>query len=68
MSGRRAGKRTKRAEKEEKVPQKAADRIAVLEGGTIAACGTDEELLASCPIYQDIYNSQMGEGDEDDGQ
>ncbi len=43
-----------------------ADRIAVLDGGTIAACGTHEQLLASCPIYQDIYRSQMGEEDEDD--
>lgn len=45
-----------------------ADRIAVLEGGTIVACGTHGELLASCPIYQDIYNSQMGEGDDEDAQ
>ena len=45
-----------------------ADRIAVLDGGTIAACGTHEELLAGCPIYQDIYRSQMGEEDEEDGQ
>ncbi len=47
---------------------KGADRIAVLEGGTIAACGTHEELMRSCAVYQDIYNSQMGEEDEDDGQ
>ena len=47
---------------------KGADRIAVLEGGTIAACGTHEELMRSCTVYQDIYNSQMGEEDEVDGQ
>ncbi len=45
-----------------------ADRIAVLDGGTIAACGTHEELLAGCPIYQDIYRSQMGEEDEENEQ
>ena len=38
-----------------------ADRIAILENGTIAACAGHEELLKSSPIYQNIYNSQMGE-------
>lgn len=44
-----------------------ADRIVLLESGTIAACGTHEELLQSCAIYQDIYHSQIGsevDGDE----
>ena len=36
-----------------------ADRIAVLENGKIAACGSHEELMASSEIYQDIYHSQM---------
>lgn len=40
-----------------------ADRIAVIDGGTIAACGSHEELMASCAVYQDIWHSQMGEGD-----
>lgn len=37
-----------------------ADRIVVLENGGILACGTHEELLKSCTVYQDIYQSQMG--------
>lgn len=41
-----------------------ADRIVVLENGRIAACGSHEELMKSCAVYQDIYCSQIGEGDE----
>ena len=41
-----------------------ADRIVVLESGSISACGTHEELLKSCPIYQEIYHSQIGEEDD----
>lgn len=40
---------------------RTADRIIVLENGTLSACGTHEELMESCPIYQDIYYSQIGE-------
>lgn len=42
-----------------------ADRIVVLENKTIAACGTHDELLASCAAYRDIFHSQIGEEDED---
>jgi len=38
-----------------------ADKILVLDKGQIAAMGTHEELLATSPIYQDIYRSQLGE-------
>ena len=38
-----------------------ADRIILLENGTVAASGTHEELLRSSPIYRDIYHSQVGE-------
>ena len=41
-----------------------ADRIALIEGGTIAACGSHEELMKTCEIYQSIWNSQMGEDGE----
>jgi len=38
-----------------------ADKIIVLDKGQIAAMGTHEQLLATSPIYQDIYRSQLGE-------
>lgn len=38
-----------------------ADRIVVLENGSITACGNHEELMQSCRVYRDIYDSQMGE-------
>ncbi|HHX20908.1 MAG TPA: ABC transporter ATP-binding protein [Clostridiales bacterium] len=38
-----------------------ADRIIMLENGTITAMGTHEELLASSPAYQAIAVSQLGE-------
>ena len=39
-----------------------ADRILVLDGGTVADIGTHAELLNNSEIYRDIYNSQMKEG------
>lgn len=39
-----------------------ADRIIVLEDGTIAATGTHAELLATSPIYREIYSSQLEKG------
>ena len=36
-----------------------ADRIIVLEDGEPAGIGTHRELLASCPVYQEIYYSQF---------
>lgn len=37
-----------------------ADRIVVLNNGSIEACGTHAELMKSCKTYQDIYHSQVG--------
>jgi ATP-binding cassette subfamily B protein len=39
-----------------------ADKIVVLERGRVAAEGTHAELMASSPIYQEIYESQLGDG------
>lgn len=36
-----------------------ADRIAVIDGGTIVACAGHDELMRTCPTYIDIYNSQI---------
>lgn len=41
-----------------------ADRIVVLENGSISACGTHEQLMKSSTTYRDIYDSQMGEDGE----
>lgn len=38
-----------------------ADRIIVLDDGEVAGIGTHEELLKSCPTYQEIYASQFEE-------
>jgi ATP-binding cassette subfamily B protein len=37
-----------------------ADQIVVLERGRIAAMGNHAELMASSPIYREIYESQLG--------
>lgn len=44
---------------------KDADKILVMDSGKIVAQGKHEELLHSCPIYQEIYASQMGEGERE---
>lgn len=37
-----------------------ADLILVMEDGVVTGSGTHEELLASCPLYKEISDSQMG--------
>lgn len=39
---------------------KHADKILVLEDGEIIAEGNNDQLLRSCPLYQEIYRSQIG--------
>ena len=39
---------------------RGADRIVVIENGSIAAVGNHGELMHSCPAYQEIYHSQFG--------
>jgi ATP-binding cassette subfamily B protein len=39
-----------------------ADKILVLDDGRIVAEGRHSELLASSPIYREIYDSQLGNG------
>ena len=41
-----------------------ADMIVILDAGQISAVGTHEELLATSPIYQEVYYSQQKGGDE----
>jgi len=36
-----------------------ADRIIVLDDGTAVGIGTHDELMKSCSVYQEIYNSQF---------
>lgn len=38
-----------------------ADRIIVLEHGRVVGQGTHDELLATCPTYQEIARSQLSE-------
>ena len=35
-----------------------ADRIVVMDDGKIAACGKHDELLKTCDIYREVYESQ----------
>ena len=43
-----------------------ADKIVVLEEGTVSAVGTHSELMETSPIYREIYDSQQ-EGGGDNG-
>ena len=43
---------------------KNADRIAVIENGTITACAPHDVLMQTSETYRDIYNSQTKNGGE----
>ena len=43
-----------------------ADKIIVIDKGEIAAEGIHAELMLSSPIYQEIYDSQLGNGFHDE--
>jgi ATP-binding cassette subfamily B protein len=44
---------------------KNADRIAVIDNGTVSACGTHAQLMETSEVYRDIYTSQLKSGGED---
>lgn len=41
-----------------------ADKIIVIDRGKIVAEGTHQELMKSSPIYREIYDSQLGDGNQ----
>lgn len=41
-----------------------ADKIIVLDDGKIAGAGTHDELLSTCEVYKEIYDSQTKENEE----
>ena len=47
---------------------RGADRIAVIDNGSIAACGSHEELMKNSEIYHDIYRSQLETEPEETGE
>lgn len=44
-----------------------ADQIVILDDGRVHATGTHAQLLASDPIYQELYHSQNTTGDDGNG-
>ena len=44
-----------------------ADKIILLDGGKILACGNHEELMSSCPTYREIYEEQTRKSSQEGG-
>ncbi|MBR1863827.1 MAG: ABC transporter ATP-binding protein [Ruminococcus sp.] len=47
---------------------KDCDRIAVLDHGRLVGCDTHENLLKTCEVYKDIYDSQVRSTDSAGGE
>lgn len=45
-----------------------ADEILVLDGGSIVAAGTHDELIKDCKIYQEVFNLQNRKGGNSDAE
>lgn len=43
---------------------KGADHILILDGGEMIGYGTHAQLMKTCPVYQEIAESQMGTAGE----
>ena len=41
-----------------------ADQIIVMDDGEMVGLGTHEALLANCPVYREIHESQFRKGDQ----
>ena len=39
-----------------------ADIIIVLDDGVTVGIGTHDELMSSCDVYKEIYNTQFSKG------
>ena len=46
---------------------KKADKIIVLDEGKMVGCGTHEELLKTCKVYQEIALSQLSKEELENG-
>ena len=46
---------------------KNADKIIVLDEGKMVGCGTHEELLKTCKVYQEIALSQLSKEELENG-
>lgn len=47
---------------------KDCDQIAIIDDGKIVALGTNDELMQTSPIYQELYKTQLGGGGDFDVQ